>query len=124
MEGADIPPATLLQSRSPSLDLDSLYGAGPQDPGSAKFYESDGTHLKQGKAQGRPARLGSAAKDVGHGGRGWCVIRKRGCINGVEARLPLSQRVPRGRPGYRSGPRNCGWRPVAVWRAPLANERS
>jgi hypothetical protein len=54
MEGADIPPATLLQSRSPSLDLDSLYGAGPQDPGSAKFYESDGTHLKQGKAQGGP----------------------------------------------------------------------
>ena len=54
MEGVDIPPATLLQSRSPSLDLDSLYGVGPQDPGSAKFYESDGIHLKQGKAQGGP----------------------------------------------------------------------
>src|SRR3954469_14220000 len=54
MEGVDIPPATLLQSGSPSLDLDSLYGAGPQDPGSAKFYESDGTHLKHGKAQGGP----------------------------------------------------------------------
>src|SRR6266542_2020713 len=46
MEGADISPATLLQSRSPSLDLDSLYGNGPQDPLSAKFYESDGIHLK------------------------------------------------------------------------------
>jgi hypothetical protein len=29
MEGVDISPATLLQSRSPSLDLDSLYGSGP-----------------------------------------------------------------------------------------------
>jgi hypothetical protein len=54
MEGADISPATLLQSRSPSLDLDSLYGNGPQDPGSAKFYEADGLHLKVGAAQGGP----------------------------------------------------------------------
>jgi hypothetical protein len=52
MEGVDISPATLLQSRSPSLDLDSLYGNGPGDPGSAKFYEADGTHLKVGTAQG------------------------------------------------------------------------
>ena len=70
MEGVDISPATLLQSRSPSLDLDSLYGAGPQDPGSAKFYESDGIHLKMGKAQGGPAGLRPAAKDVGRGRRG------------------------------------------------------
>jgi hypothetical protein len=54
MEGVDIPPATLVQSRSPSLDLDSLYGNGPDDPGSAQFYESDGVHLKQGAAQGGP----------------------------------------------------------------------
>ena len=54
MEGVDISPATLLQSRSPSLDLDSLYGDGPQDPASAKFYEADGIHLKQGTAQGGP----------------------------------------------------------------------
>jgi heme peroxidase len=54
MEGVDIPPATLLQSRSPSLDLDSLYGNGPQDPGSAKFYEADGIHLKKGAASGGP----------------------------------------------------------------------
>jgi len=50
MLGQDISPAQLLQGRSPSLDLDSLYGAGPQDPGSAKFYESDGLHLKMGDA--------------------------------------------------------------------------
>ena len=50
MLGANVTPAQLLQARSPSLDLDSLYGAGPQDPGSAKFYEADGLHLKKGKS--------------------------------------------------------------------------
>ena len=44
-------PAELLQARSPSLDLDSLYGAGPADPESAKFYEPDGTHLRMGRTE-------------------------------------------------------------------------
>ncbi len=44
----DVSPAELLQGRSPRLDLDSLYGAGPGNPGSAKFYESDGIHLRTG----------------------------------------------------------------------------
>ncbi len=44
-------PAQLLQGRSPALDLDSLYGDGPQDPESAKFYEADGIHLKMGKTK-------------------------------------------------------------------------
>ena len=57
MEGVDISPATLESSRSPTLDLDSLYGAGPQDPGSAQFY-SDGIHLKMGAADGIPAGRG------------------------------------------------------------------
>ena len=48
MLGANVSPAQLLQARSPSLDLDSLYGAGPGDPGSARFYEADGIHLKVG----------------------------------------------------------------------------
>jgi Animal haem peroxidase len=48
MLGQNISPAQLLQARSPSLDLDSLYGAGPADAKSAKFY-SDGVHLKMGK---------------------------------------------------------------------------
>ena len=52
MLGTNVTPAQLLQARSPSLDLDSLYGAGPQDPGSAKFYEADGLHLKMGKTTG------------------------------------------------------------------------
>jgi hypothetical protein len=47
MFGAHVTPAQLLQGRSPSLDLDSLYGGGPGDPESAKFY-SDGLHLKTG----------------------------------------------------------------------------
>ena len=46
--GTNVSPAALLQARSPSLDLDSLYGAGPGDPESARFY-SDGVHLKTGR---------------------------------------------------------------------------
>jgi heme peroxidase len=51
MFGANISATQLLEGRSPSLDLDSLYGAGPTDPGSARFYEADGVHLKKGKAE-------------------------------------------------------------------------
>jgi heme peroxidase len=61
MLGTFVSPTQLLQARSPSLDLDSLYGAGPQDPESAKFYEADGLHLKMGKtvaAEGIPAKEG------------------------------------------------------------------
>jgi len=46
--GERVTPAQLVQNRSPSLDLDSLYGAGPQDSVSAKFYEDD-LHLKMGR---------------------------------------------------------------------------
>jgi hypothetical protein len=58
--GENVSPADLLQARSPSLDLDSLYGAGPTDPESMKFYEADGIHLKMGKtlAEGIPAKDG------------------------------------------------------------------
>ena len=52
MLGDRVSPAILLQARSPSLDLDSLYGAGPQDRASAKFYEADGVHLKVGSSVG------------------------------------------------------------------------
>ena len=58
--GTHVSPTQLLQARSPSLDLDSLYGAGPQDPESAKFYEADGMHLKMGKTV---AAEGIAAKN-------------------------------------------------------------
>jgi hypothetical protein len=60
MLGENVSPADLLQARSPSLDLDSLYGAGPTDPESTKFYEADGIHLKMGKtlAEVIPAKDG------------------------------------------------------------------
>ena len=51
MLGQNVSPAQMLQARSPALDLDSLYGAGPGDPESAKFY-SDDRHLKMGKTRG------------------------------------------------------------------------
>jgi hypothetical protein len=61
MLGQNVSPAQLLQARSPGLDLDSLYGAGPTDPASAKFYAADGIHLKMGKtlaAEGITAKQG------------------------------------------------------------------
>ncbi len=51
MLGESVSPSQLLQARSPSLDLDSLYGAGPGDPKSAKFYKPDGVRLKTGKTE-------------------------------------------------------------------------
>jgi hypothetical protein len=47
MLGEEVSPAELLQGRSPSLDLDSLYGAGPANARSARFYRDD-RHLKVG----------------------------------------------------------------------------
>jgi Animal haem peroxidase len=60
MLGTHKSPAQLLQGRSPSLDLDSLYGAGPLDPESEKFYKADKLHLKTGNtvAAGDPAMNG------------------------------------------------------------------
>jgi Animal haem peroxidase len=56
--GTDVSPGDLLQGRSPSLDLDSLYGAGPADPASARFYAADGRKLKMGKTEAAgPGRL-------------------------------------------------------------------
>jgi hypothetical protein len=45
-EGISLSPATLEQSRSPSLDLDSLYGLGPDL--SPQFYKPDKVRLKTG----------------------------------------------------------------------------
>jgi heme peroxidase len=60
MLGTNVSATQMLQARSPSLDLDSLYGAGPGDPESARFYESDGLHLKIGRTV---AEGGLPAKD-------------------------------------------------------------
>ena len=66
MEGVDISPVDIEQSRSPSLDLDSLYGAGPLDPGSAKFY-SDGLPPEDGGRVGGPPTTGFDLPRVGSG---------------------------------------------------------
>ena len=100
MLGANVNPTALLQARSPSLDLDSLYGAGPQDPESAKFYEADGMHLKMGKtvaADGIPAK------------NGFDLPRGAGSTPGGQAQgdhpRPAQRREPRGRPDPpRDGP--------------------
>jgi hypothetical protein len=76
MEGADISPADLQQGRSPALDLDSLYGLGPQDPGSAKFYR-DGLHLKMGSAGGGPPNQGF---DLPRQGTGNAANRRKAVI--------------------------------------------
>lgn len=45
--GENVTVADLIQGRSPALDLDSVYGRGPNHPEDAKFY-SDGVRLKMG----------------------------------------------------------------------------
>jgi hypothetical protein len=54
---------TLPNKRSPALDLDSLYGRGPENPPSEgpSYYEADGLHLREGTTvdhHGQPDRAG------------------------------------------------------------------
>ena len=70
MLGDDIRPIDMLQGRSPRLDLDSLYGNGPGDAGSAKFFEADGLHLRTGTTIATPpdgAKVGHDLPRVGTG---------------------------------------------------------
>ena len=67
----EVSPAEMVQNRSPRLDLDSVYGAGPGNPESAKFYEADGLHMKVGTtipAEGVKAKKGHDLPRVGKGG--------------------------------------------------------
>ncbi len=50
----DVTVQQLLQGRSPALDLDSLYGLGPDNRFDRRFYEDDGIRLKSGTTQGVP----------------------------------------------------------------------
>jgi Animal haem peroxidase len=78
--GTDVTPADLLQGRSPTLDLDSLYGGGPGNEGSARFYAPDGQHLKTGDT----IRTGPDREKVGHDlprvGKGNPKARRRALI--------------------------------------------
>jgi hypothetical protein len=51
LPGVTLKPEDILSGRSPSLELDSVYGAGPI--GSPSFYEADKIHLKIGMTTGR-----------------------------------------------------------------------
>ena len=80
MLGEHVTPAQLLQGRSPSIDLDSLYGAGPTEPASAKFYEADGLHLKMGTtaaADGIPSKAGF---DLPRGAGATAAAKRRAVI--------------------------------------------
>lgn len=46
--GEDVNLEDLLQGRSPALDLDSVYGSGPNDRADRVFYAEDGVRLKVG----------------------------------------------------------------------------
>ena len=80
MLGDNVTPAQLVQGRSPSLDLDSLYGAGPNDPESEKFYEADKLHLKMGTTVaigGIPAKPGH---DLPRGAGGTQAAKRKAII--------------------------------------------
>ncbi|HWO67626.1 MAG TPA: heme peroxidase family protein [Umezawaea sp.] len=47
--GDDVTLGELLQGRSPALDLDSVYGRGPDDRHDRDFYAEDGVKLKVGR---------------------------------------------------------------------------
>ena len=79
MLGEHVAPTELLQARSPSLDLDSLYGAGPGDPGSEQFYETDGLHLKMGKTASGDGMASKDGFDLPRGA-GSTVAAKRKAI--------------------------------------------
>ncbi|SDS82113.1 Animal haem peroxidase [Nocardioides scoriae] len=71
MTSGEIDPATLLSGRSPSLDLDSVYGAGPGSEGSLVFYAADKVHLRVGDTQkesGIGVKKGHDLPRVGTGG--------------------------------------------------------
>ena len=79
MLGENVTPAQLVQARSPSLDLDSMYGAGPNDPASEKFYEADKLHLKMGTT----VAIGGIPAKPGHDlprGAGTTATEKRKAI--------------------------------------------
>ena len=70
MLGDDVRPVDMLQGRSPRLDLDSLYGNGPGDAGSARFYEADGLHLRTGTTIATPPHGAKAGHDLPRVGTG------------------------------------------------------
>ena len=80
MLGELVSATQLLQARSPSLDLDSLYGAGPTDPESEKFYEADGIHLKMGRTVAFEGIAGKDGFDLPRGAGTTAAARRKALI--------------------------------------------
>jgi hypothetical protein len=80
MLGENVSPTDLLQGRSPRLDLDSLYGAGPASPQSARFYAADGLHLRTGTTIAVPPDKAKAAHDLPRSGTGRTAQAKRTAV--------------------------------------------
>jgi hypothetical protein len=64
------PVSSLVNGRTPQLDLDSVYGSGPS--GSASLYEADGVHLKVGAILTGSNDAG--ARDLPRGANGQALI--------------------------------------------------
>jgi hypothetical protein len=77
--GQNVSPAQLLQARSPSLDLDSLYGGGPADPLSAKFY-ADGVRMKVGDTVATPPDGAKKGFDLPRVGAGSAAAKRKAQI--------------------------------------------
>ena len=77
MLGEDVSPIDMVQGRSPRLDLDSLYGNGPGDEESAKFYEADGLRLKVGTTIAVPPDGAKQGHDLPRVGKGRSQATKR-----------------------------------------------
>jgi hypothetical protein len=75
--GENVSPTDLLQGRSPRLDLDSLYGAGPASPQSARFYAADGLHLRTGDTIGVPPDAAKEGHDLPRAGTGRTAQARR-----------------------------------------------
>jgi hypothetical protein len=75
--GEDVRPVDMLQGRSPRLDLDSLYGNGPGDALSAKFYATDGLHLRTGSTIPTPPDGEKPGHDLPRVGKGTNKKAKR-----------------------------------------------
>src|SRR3954447_4528033 len=80
MLGANVSATQMLQARSPSLDLDSLYGAGPGDPESARFYEADGLHLKIGETFAEAGLAKKPGFDLPRGAGNTAAKKRRAII--------------------------------------------
>jgi hypothetical protein len=63
--GTDVTVDELVQGRSPSLDLDSLYGRGPGHPDDRRFYEPDSPRLRTGTTSPVPIDAGTNVARAG-----------------------------------------------------------